>query len=177
MGRPAGGAAGIAAALMGAVALAHPASARAEAAPAAPAPAAPTFVRITPSQLHWIEIPGGLGARFAVVLGDPGKPGPYVIRASFPPHVMDTPHIHPNDRTVTVLSGTWYTGTGPVFDLSKAVPLGPGSVMFHPGGAVHWDGSGGDTPVVVQITGMGPAPTLPIDPKAAAWVRVGTGTP
>ncbi len=132
----------------------------------------PGFVRVTPSQVHWSEIPGGLGARYAVVLGDPSKPGLYVVRATFPPHVMDTPHTHPNDRYVTVLSGTWYTGTGPVFDLSKAVPLGPGSVMFHPAGAVHWDGSAGDEPVVVQITGMGPAPTVPIDPKGGAWVAV-----
>jgi len=146
-------------------------------APAGRAQDAPAFVRVTPSQLHWVDIPGGLGARYAVVLGDPSKPGPYVIRASFPPHVMDTPHVHPNDRYVTVLSGTWYTGTGPVFDLARAVPLEPGSVMFHPGGAVHWDGSAGDTPVVVQITGMGPGPTLPLDPKAAAWVRVPTPVP
>jgi quercetin dioxygenase-like cupin family protein len=133
---------------------------------------APRFVRITPSEVHWTDIPGGMGAKYAVVLGDPSKPGLYVVRAIFPPHVMDTPHIHPNDRYVTVLSGVWYTGTGPKLEISKAVPLGPGSVMFHPGGAVHWDGSAGDAPVMVQITGMGPAPTLPIEPKAGAWVKV-----
>ena len=142
------------------------------AASAAGAQAAPPFVRVTPEEVRWTDIPGGLGARYAVVLGDPTKPGLYVVRATFPPHVIDTPHTHPNDRYVTVLAGTWYTGTGPVFDLSKAVPLGPGSVMFHPAGAVHWDGAAGDEPVVVQITGMGPAPTLPVDPRGGAWTRV-----
>eukprot|EP01037_Dinobryon_pediforme_P017708 gene17708-17922_t len=95
----------------------------------------PGFIRVTPSEIRWITIPGGLGAKYAVVLGDPTKPGLYVVRAIFPPHVMDTPHTHPNDRYVTVLSGTWFTGTGPTFDVSTAVPLTAGSVMFHPGGA------------------------------------------
>jgi len=134
----------------------------------------PGFVRITPSEIHWTAIPGGLGAKYAVVLGDPTKPGLYVVRAIFPPHVMDTPHTHPNDRYVTVLSGTWYTGTGPGFAPATATPLTAGSVMFHPAGAVHWDGSAGDDGAVVQITGMGPAPTVPIDPKVSPWTRVET---
>jgi hypothetical protein len=40
---------------------------------------------------------------------------------------MDSPHWHPHDRYVTVLQGTWYTGTGDTFDAARAVPLKPGS--------------------------------------------------
>jgi len=134
----------------------------------------PGFIRVTPSEIRWIPIPGGLGAKFAVLLGDPNKPAPYVIRVMFPPHVMDTPHSHPNDRYVTVLSGTWYAGTGPTFDPATATPLPAGSVMFHPGGAAHWDGSAGDDGAVVQITGMGPGPSIPVDPKASPWVSAPT---
>ena len=141
---------------------------------AASAEEKPGFIRITPSEIRWIPIPGGLGAKFAVVLGDPSKPGPYVIRAMFPPHVMDSPHTHPNDRYVTVLSGTWYAGTGPTFDPATATPLPAGSVMFHPGGAAHWDGSAGDDGAVVQITGMGPAPSIPLDPKVTPWLSAQT---
>jgi len=130
------------------------------------------FVRVAPSDLVWTPAPGGHGAKFTVVLGDPAKPGLYVIRAYFPPHVMDSPHTHPNDRYVTVLQGVWYTGTGSTFDLAKAVPLGPGSVMFHPANASHWDGSAGNEPVVVQITGWGPAPSVPVDPKTPPWIQV-----
>ena len=130
------------------------------------------FVRITPDQVHWTDIPGGHGAQFAQLLGDQSKPGIYVIRVKFPPHWMDTPHWHPNDRYVTVLQGTWYTGTGPTFDPSKTIPLGPGSVMKHPGKGVHWDGSAGDETVIVQIMGMGPAETIQVDPKAPQWVEV-----
>jgi hypothetical protein len=61
---------------------------------------------------------------------------------------------------VTVLEGTWYTGTGNTFDVAKAVPLKAGSVMLHPAKAVHWDGSTGSETVIVQIIGDGPADTV-----------------
>jgi hypothetical protein len=132
----------------------------------------PNFVRITPAEVHWQDIPDGHGAQQATLLGDPDKPGIYVIRAKFPPHVMDRPHWHPNARYVTVLEGTWYTGTGDTFDMTRAVPLKPGSIMMHPAKAVHWDGSGGAETVVVQIIGNGPATTTPTDPSQPFWMEI-----
>jgi quercetin dioxygenase-like cupin family protein len=129
----------------------------------------PPFVRITPADVHWQDIPGGHGAQMATLLGDPSKPGgTYVIRVKFPPHLMDSPHWHPHDRYVTVLEGTWYTGTGETFDPARAVPLKPGSLMFHPAKASHWDGSAG----IVQITGEGPGTTTEVDPKKPDWIEV-----
>lgn len=130
------------------------------------------FVRIQPTDVHWVDVPGGHGAQTATLQGDPDKPGLYVIRAKFPPHVMDRPHSHPNARYVTVLQGTWYTGTGTTFDLRRAVPLPPGSFMLHPAGAAHWDGSAGAETVIVQIIGYGPGTTTPVDPKQPFWVDV-----
>jgi hypothetical protein len=127
------------------------------------------FVRITPAELHWQDVPGGHGAQQAILLGDPNKPGLYVVRAKFPPYVMDHPHWHPNARYVTVLEGTWYTGTGDTLDLAKAVPLNPGSVMMHPAKATHWDGSAGPETVIVQITGEGPVTSTLVDPKQPFW--------
>jgi len=102
----------------------------------------PNFVRVTPADVHWQDVPNGRGVQQATLLGDPAKPGIYVVRVRFPPHIMDVPHWHPNARYVTVLEGTWYTGTGDTFDFSRAVPLKSGSVMLHPAKATHWDGSG-----------------------------------
>lgn len=130
------------------------------------------FVRIAPGDIHWVDTPNGHGAQFASVLGDPSKPGIYVVRAKFPPYVMDRPHFHSQDRFVTVLQGTWYTGTGPVFDPAKAVPLKPGSLMLHPAKGVHWDGSRSPETVIVQIIGAGPVDTRQLDPKAEQWVVV-----
>jgi hypothetical protein len=130
------------------------------------------FVRITPADLNWRDVAGGHGVQQATMLGDPNKPGIYVIRVKFPPHIMDVPHWHPNARYVTVLEGTWYSGTGDTFDFAKAVPLKPGSVMLHPAKATHWDGSGSAETVIVQITGEGPASTTQVDPSKAFWLEV-----
>jgi hypothetical protein len=132
----------------------------------------PDFVRITPADIHWQEIPNGHGAQQAILFGDPAKPGMYVVRVKFPPHIMDLPHWHPNDRYVTVLEGTWYTGTGDSFDPARAVPLKPGSVMLHPGKGTHWDGSGGSETVIVQVIGEGPATTTLVDSTKPMWFEV-----
>jgi len=61
---------------------------------------------------------------------------------------------------VTVISGVWHTGTGNEVNWDESVALYPGSYMLHPGGAVHWDGAM-EEDVVVEIKGMGPAPSIP----------------
>lgn len=133
------------------------------------------FQTVTPAQILWRDIPDGLGARYAVVAGNDAGPGLYVVRVRFPPHVMDLPHSHPRARYVTVLEGTWYAGTGPSFDPKRARPLPPGSVMVHPAGGIHWDGSAGNEAVVVQIVGEGPGNSIPLEPGRKQWVQVGAG--
>ncbi len=130
------------------------------------------FVRISPAQIHWQEIPNAHGAQQAILLGDPAKRGMYVIRVRFPPYVMDIPHRHSMARYVTVLEGTWVTGTGDTFNLARAVALEPGSIMLHPANGIHWDGSGGAEPVIVQIVGEGPASTTPVDSTKPFWIEV-----
>lgn len=139
---------------------------------AAVAADSPGFVRIAPDTMPWTPLPNTPGVKVAILAGDPSKPGPYVMRVTFPPHVMDTPHFHSSDRYVTVLKGSWYAGTGELFDPSKAVPMPPGSYMFHPAGGVHWDGSNDDHEVIVQIVGIGPVRTTQADAMAAEWVKL-----
>lgn len=130
------------------------------------------FVRVAPGDVPWKAIPGAHGAQEAILVGDPDKPGVYVLRVKFPPYLMDSPHWHPHARYVTVLQGTWYTGTGDTFDVSAAVPLKAGSLMVHPGKGMHWDGSAGNEPVIVQIIGEGPATTTQADPNQPQWIDV-----
>jgi quercetin dioxygenase-like cupin family protein len=130
------------------------------------------FVRLTPAEVHWQEVPDAHGAQIATIAGDPSRPGLYVQRVRFPPHVMDRPHWHPHDRYVTVIKGTWYTGTGSTFDPAHAVPLKPGSYMFHPAKALHWDGSNSDEEVIVQVFGEGPVETTAADPHQPFWVQL-----
>ena len=113
------------------------------------------FVRIKPEEVQWKPVPNGLGSEMAIIEGNPDRPGIYVIRMKFPPGVMTRPHFHPEDRLATVLKGTWYTGTGDVFDPDHTVPLKAGSYMKHPAGGHHFDGAK-DEEAIVQIVGYGP---------------------
>ena len=139
--------------------------------PAAPGSGA-AFVRLTPEEIQWRDEPDSPGVRIATLAGDPSKPGLYVQRVRFPPHVMDRPHWHPGDRYITVIKGTWFTGTGATFDPARSVPLKAGSYMFHPARALHWDGSNSDEEVIVQIVGSGPVETTAADPAKPFWVHL-----
>ena len=72
------------------------------------------FIRIRPDEVKWGP-PDALGVQTAVIDGDPSKPGIYVIRIKFPPHVMSHNHFHVEDRHALVIKGTWWTGTGNEF--------------------------------------------------------------
>lgn len=95
------------------------------------------------------------------VLGDPAKPGLYVIRRLFKPGEGTMPHFHSQDRFVTVIKGTWWTVEGDVLAPEKAIPIRPGGVMLHPAGLRHYDGAR-DEEVVVQIVGLGPVTTTQV---------------
>jgi quercetin dioxygenase-like cupin family protein len=94
-------------------------------------------------------------ARLAVLVGDPAKPGPYVIRVKLPAGIRLAPHRHPEDRVYTVISGVFYIGLGDVFDEEKLMGFPPGSVVVLPGGQshFHWAKSG---EYVTQVSAIGP---------------------
>jgi quercetin dioxygenase-like cupin family protein len=122
------------------------------------------FVRISPEEVQWKELPGYNGLKYAVIEGDPSKEGIYVVRVKFPPGLMTRPHFHPEDRYAIVISGTWYTGTGDTFDPSTTVGLKPGTFMKHPAKGHHYDGAK-DEEVVLQIIGYGPSGTVWLHPE------------
>ena len=99
------------------------------------------------------------------VFGDPSKPGLYAIRRRFKPGEASRPHYHDQDRLVTVINGTWYTGEGDVYDMNKTTPIRAGGFMLHPAGLHHYDGAK-DEEVIVQIIGMGPVQTVNIEGAA-----------
>jgi len=115
-----------------------------------------------PSQITWGGRPGA--AETAVVLGDPSKPGLYIELVKWYPHNMSRPHFHPNDRYITVLSGTWWVGTGTKYDPDSTVPMPPGSVVKHFGKQVHYDGAK-DEDTVLEMVGQGPATATPAETK------------
>ena len=115
-----------------------------------------------PDQIHWVARPDG--AVEADVQGDPSKPGTYIILFRWTAHHMSRPHFHPHDRFITVISGTWWVGTGTKFDPDSTVPLPAGSFVTHYGKQVHYDGAK-DQDVVIEIVGEGPATATPAEEK------------
>src|SRR5579883_2056307 len=67
-----------------------------------------------PKDIKWVK--SGQGAEVATLVGDPNKPGLYVVLQKWLPPTNSRPHFHPNDRYLTVLSGTWWVNTGTKFD-------------------------------------------------------------
>src|SRR5262249_19854437 len=66
------------------------------------------------------------------------------------------PHVHPTALYTTVLSGTWWVGTGSKFDPANlTVPMKPGTFVTHFADGVHWDGAK-DEDVTLLIIGEGP---------------------
>ena len=121
------------------------------------------FIGLGTGPLHVPKLPGIPGIKRMTVYGDPSKPGPYVIRVKFEPGTMSMPHFHPEDRLVTVLKGTWWTGKGKDFTPASTDPIRPGGYMLHPAGAAHFDGAK-DEEVILQIAGVGPSGTEFIKP-------------
>jgi len=102
--------------------------------------------------------PSPVGPSSAYLLGSPKQAGLYVISAVYPAGRKGTPHRHPDQRVMTVISGTFYAGTGPEFDETKVQALSPGSVLIIPANALHW-GWAKDGDVLVQEVGIGPTGT------------------
>jgi hypothetical protein len=115
-----------------------------------------------PDQIHWNDDPMGL--KSAVLFGDPSKPGLYIMLVKWTPGHMSHPHFHPNDRFITVLSGTWWVGTGSKFDPESTVPLPAGTFVTHFGKQIHYDGAKA-VEAVLQIVGEGPATATPAEVK------------
>jgi len=115
-----------------------------------------------PKDLKWVTNPSGSEA--VTLVGDPDKPGMYVVLTKWKAHHMSRPHFHPNDRFITVVSGTWWVGTGAKYDPEGTKPIPAGSFVTHFGKQIHYDGAK-DGDVVLQIVGMGPATNTAAEQK------------
>ena len=114
------------------------------------------FGSVLSENIQWQSFPAfPPEARLAVVVGDPAKAGPYVVRVKLPAGVKLMPHTHPEDRVYTVISGVFYIGLGTTFDPDKLQAYAPGSVVVLPANTphFHWARSGD---YMTQVSGVGP---------------------
>jgi quercetin dioxygenase-like cupin family protein len=125
--------------------------------------AAPTIIPL--ETLKWNPTPFP-DVTVAVIAGNPTVGGMYAIFAKYRAGGTSVPHTHPDQRIVTIISGTYYTGAGTEFDESKLKPLKAGTTIIVPANAPHY-AAAKDGETIVQEVGVGPSGTN-IWPKAAA---------
>jgi quercetin dioxygenase-like cupin family protein len=111
---------------------------------------------INPKDIKWSDAPPSMpkGAKLAVLQGDPGKAGPFVVRLMVPPGYKVAPHWHSQDESLTVISGTLYFGTGDKVETAKAHMLSTGGFHFLSGKDHHYVFA--KTRAVIQVNGSGP---------------------
>lgn len=119
-------------------------------------PAGGTHTILTPPQINWSAAPPSLplGARAAVLYGDPTKEGMFVLRLRLPKGYKIPPHTHPKPEIVTVISGAFHVGMGTVANPSKATRLPPGSFFAFDPGMAHYAFVQEES--VVQLSSTGP---------------------
>jgi len=131
---------------------------------AAVAQDAASTVALTPPEMKWTsqEAYAQPGMEQTTLVGDPAKPGPYTLRLKFPKGYKIAPHIHPDSREVTVLSGMFATGYGETFDADKLKILPAGSFYTEPANVPLYIDIKEET--VLQVSGTGPSGRLFVDP-------------
>lgn len=113
----------------------------------------------------WGPAPPSLppGAQAAVLLGNPAKEGPFVLRLKFPAGFVVPPHRHSKDESLTVIAGAFAVSSGEKVDRTSLRSLPPASFVHLPSGMPHYAWAEAES--IVQINGVGPFDVTYVDPK------------
>jgi quercetin dioxygenase-like cupin family protein len=120
--------------------------------------------QVNASDLKWGPAPPVFpaGAQMAVLSGDPGKAGTFVIRLKMPAGYKIPAHHHPTDEYVTVISGDFSLGMGDKLDAAKSAHLMAGGFAEAPAQMNHfaWTKNG----TVAQVSAEGPFAMTYVNP-------------
>lgn len=114
------------------------------------------LVGLLPQDIEWTQRRASPDVFYAGIYGDPGKPGPYAFRVRAQAGHRLAPHTHPDERTVTVLSGTYWSGVGETVDDAKLQAFPAGSFYVIPAGVPHYSAVL-EGEVEFQEAGVGPS--------------------
>lgn len=125
----------------------------------------PVHVMMNAMDVKWGDPPPVFekGARFAVLSGDPSKAGIFVARLKMPAGYKISPHWHPTDEHVTVISGTFALGMGDKFEKSAMTTLPAGGYALLPAEMRHY--AMAKTAAVVQVEAVGPFALTYVNPN------------
>jgi hypothetical protein len=127
-------------------------------------PDAKAITYTLPDKIAWRK---SAAADTATLQGDPSKPGIYIQLVRWHPGNMSRPHSHDTARYITVISGTWWVGTGAKYDPDSTYPVPAGSYVVDIPNELHYDGAKNED-CVLQIVGMGPMKTTAAPPAEAS---------
>jgi quercetin dioxygenase-like cupin family protein len=115
-----------------------------------------TFNSINSENIVWNSFPAfPEKVKLAILVGNPSKPEPFIIRVKVPNGEKIMPHSHPEDRIYTVISGVFYIGIGNEFDETKLKAYPLGAVVILPGNTPHFHlAKSGE--YVTQVYAIGP---------------------
>ena len=114
-----------------------------------------TNINVFPEQLQWRSSPSiPATIQLAKVYGDPALPGPFVFRARLAAGTRLLPHRHPDERWVTVLSGTYRSAVGATYDPDAITEYPTGSFYVTGPNLPHY--SHAKTDALIQEQGIGP---------------------
>ncbi len=118
--------------------------------------------------LSWSDFaPPGFdpGMKLAVLEGDPGVKGHYVVRLMFPAGYRFPVHWHPGIENLTVVSGPFQLAMGNTADWNALKTYGPGDFLYIPPKHAHFGGSAASGASVIQLHGEGPFQVIVGPPK------------
>ncbi|XSG81880.1 MAG: cupin domain-containing protein [Methyloligella sp. ZOD6] len=93
------------------------------------------------------------GAKSALVIGDPSKPGVFMAYLKFPADYEIPAHTHPFTEVVTVLKGKVWNGHGDKLDRDKGDGLDVGASFTLPADHAHYLWNEEETVVLLTATG------------------------
>jgi len=113
------------------------------------------FVSADPENVKWVRNKSApYGMMIVMLYGDPSQPGPYIFRAKMASGYKLPPHRHPDERVVTILKGTYWSGVGERYDPMKMNEFQAGAFYVTKANVPHY--AWARTEVIIQEQGMGP---------------------
>jgi hypothetical protein len=111
---------------------------------------------LKPDDIRWEQRRSAPDVFFAAIYNEQSLPGAYAFRVRAQAGHTLAPHTHPDERTITVLSGTYWAGVGTTYDESRLVPYPAGTFYVIPAGLAHY-AAVLEGEVVFQEAGVGPS--------------------
>ncbi|MDQ6826410.1 MAG: cupin domain-containing protein [Candidatus Eremiobacteraeota bacterium] len=128
-----------------------------------PASASPPTI-VLPTETHWTAMTSGpmAGAQMAILMGNPSKRGPYIMRVKVKDGTKFGPHSHSELENVTIISGSLMVGLGDKMNIAKMKTVPAGGFISVPPGLHHYAMAKGET--ILEIAAMGPRTMIGVMP-------------